>query len=101
MGIEFNEKDAENLQRVKDAMAEKAAGKGGMLESGPDAAAAAAFAQLLDAETRRHELALKISGKGNDLPVPEIAAAPRSEETPWTQKVLTEDNKPIIAAAVA
>ena len=101
MGYEFNERDAENLQRVKDAMAEKAAGNGGMLESGPDAAAAAAFAQLLDAETRRHELALKVTGKGNELPISEMAPAPRVEETPWTQKVLTEDNKPIMAAAVA
>jgi hypothetical protein len=96
----FSQKDAENLQRVKDAMAEKAAGRDGMLEHGPDVAAAAAFAALLDAETRRHELQLRSQGKGNDLPVAEIATAPR-EETPWTQKVLTEDNRPIMAAAQA
>ena len=101
MGIDFNEKDAENLQRVKDAMAEKAAGKGGMLESGPDAAAAAAFAQLLDAETRRHELVLRNQGKAAEIPVAEMATAPRGEETPWTQRVVTEDNKPIMAAAAA
>jgi hypothetical protein len=101
MGIEFNEKDTENLQRVKDAMAEKAAGKGGMLESGPDAAAAAAFAQLLDAETRRHELVLRNAGKAAELPVPEIATAQRLEETPWTQKVLTEENRPVMAPAAA
>jgi hypothetical protein len=100
MSIEFNEKDAENLQRVKDAMAEKAAGRDGMLEHGPDAAAAAAFAQLLDAETRRHELVLRSAGKAAELPVPEIATAPR-EETPWTQKVLTDDNRPVMAAAAA
>ena len=100
MAYEFNEKDAGNLQRVKDAMADKAAGKEGVLEHGPDAGAAAAFAALLDAETRRHELTLKTQGKSNDLPVAEIATAPR-EETPWTQKVLTEDNKPIMAAAQA
>lgn len=64
----FNEKDAENLQRVKDAMAEKAAG-GGVFTSA-DAAAAAAFAQLLDAETRRAELALKAPAqdKGQTAP---------------------------------
>ena len=53
----FNETDSANLQRVKDAMAEKAVG-GGVL-GGTDAAAAAAFAALLDAETRRAELAGK------------------------------------------
>ena len=58
----FNETDAENLQRVKDAMAERAVG-GGVL-AGPDAAAAAAFAALLDAETRRAELAPKSQGQG-------------------------------------
>jgi len=60
----FTQKDAENLERVKDAMAERAVGKAGVLESGPDAAAAAAFAQLLDAETRRQELALRSAEKG-------------------------------------
>lgn len=57
----FNETDANNLQRVKDAMAEKAVG-GGVL-SGSDPAAAAAFAALLDAETRRAELAAKSQGQ--------------------------------------
>ena len=60
----FTQKDAENLERVKDAMAEHAVGKTGVLGSGPDAAAAAAFAQLLDAETRRQELALRSAKKG-------------------------------------
>jgi hypothetical protein len=99
MGIEFNEKDTENLQRVKDAMAEKAAGKGGMLESGPDAAAAAAFAQLLDAETRRHELVLRSAGKAAEVPVAEIATATRGEETPWAERVFSEENKPAVALA--
>lgn len=97
----FTQKDAENLQRVKDAMAEKAAGQEGVLGSGPDAAAAAAFAQLLDAETRRQELALRIPGKDSELHVPEVAPAPRIEDSPWTQKVLSEDSKPIVAAALA
>ena len=57
----FNETDAANLLRVKDAMAEKAVG-GGVL-GGTDAAAAAAFAALLDAETRRAELAAKSQGQ--------------------------------------
>lgn len=56
----FNETDAANLQRVKDAMAERAMG-GGVL-GGSDSAAAAAFAALLDAETRREELRLKSVG---------------------------------------
>jgi hypothetical protein len=99
MGIELNEKDAANLQEMKDKMAELATGKG-MLKS-PDAAAAVAFAHLLDAETRRHELALRSAGKANELPVAEIATAPRIEETPWTQKVFGEDNKPTVAAALA
>jgi hypothetical protein len=57
----FNETDATNLQRVKDAMAERAVG-GGVLGT-PDTAAAAAFAALLDAETRRAELQLKSVGQ--------------------------------------
>ena len=93
MAYEFNEKDAGNLQRVKDAMADKAAGKEGVLEHGPDAAAAAALAALLDAETRRHELTLKTQGKSNELPVADMVPTPRLEETPWTQKVLGDDNK--------
>jgi hypothetical protein len=56
----FNETDAANLQRVKDAMAEKAVAGG--VVSGPDAAAASAFAALLDSETRREELRLKYAG---------------------------------------
>ena len=72
-GAGFTQKDAENLERVKDAMAERAVGKAGVLESGPDAAAAAAFAQLLDAETRRQELALRSAEKG--VATPEMPAA--------------------------
>jgi hypothetical protein len=99
MGIELNEKDTANLQEMKDKMAELATGQG-MLKS-PDAAAAVAFAHLLDAETRRHELMLRSAGKAAELPVAEIVAAPRAEETPWTQRVVTEDNKRIMAAAAA
>jgi hypothetical protein len=40
MGIELNEKDALNLQEIKDKMAELATGKG--LLGSPDAAAAVA-----------------------------------------------------------
>jgi hypothetical protein len=57
-GAGFTQKDAEDFERVKDAMAELAVGKAGVLGSNPDAAAAAAFAQLLDAETRRQEVTL-------------------------------------------
>ena len=56
-GLGFTQKDAENLERVKEAMADLATGKG--LLGTPDAAAAAAFAGLLDAETRRQELTLR------------------------------------------
>jgi len=73
----FNETDAANLQRVKDAMAERAVGGG--LVSSPDAAAAAAFAQLLDAETRRAELALKSTTR-DKAP----AASPSGS---WTESV--------------
>jgi hypothetical protein len=54
----FSEKDAANLQAVKDAIVKKA------LEG--DTAAAGAFAQLLDAETRRHELSVKAAEKMGD-----------------------------------
>jgi hypothetical protein len=74
----FNETDAANLQRVKDAMAERAIGGG--LVSGPDAAAAAAFAALLDAETRRAELAAKSQGQDK------TKASPAAGCT-WTESV--------------
>jgi hypothetical protein len=74
----FNETDAANLQRVKDAMAEKAVG--GSVLGGADAAAAAAFAALLDAETRRAELAAKSQGQEK---APESPAAGGS----WTESV--------------
>ena len=74
----FNETDAANLQRVKDAMAERAVGGG--LVSGPDAAAAAAFAALLDAETRREELRLKSAGQ-------EKAPASPAAGGSWTESV--------------
>ena len=74
----FNDKDAANLQRVKDAMAEKAVGGG--LVTGPDAAAAAAFAALLGAETRCAELAAKSQGQEK---TPASPAAGGS----WTESV--------------
>lgn len=74
----FNETDAANLQRVKDAMAERATG-GGVL-GGSDAAAAAAFAALLDAETRRAELAVRSQGQDK---APASPAAGGS----WTENV--------------
>lgn len=86
----FNETDAANLQRVKDAMAERAIGGG--LVSGPDAAAAAAFAQLLDAETRRAELTLKSAAR-DKAP----AAAPSAS---WAESVGgRQPSEEIIAAA--
>lgn len=74
----FNETHAANLQRVKDAIAERAIGGG--LVSGPDAAAAAAFAALLDAETRRAELALKVPAQDKG----QAAAAPSAS---WAETV--------------
>jgi hypothetical protein len=79
----FNETDAANLQRVKDAMAERAVG-GGVLGQ-PDAAAAAAFAALLDAETRRTELAGKSQGQ-------EKAPASPAAGGTWTESV---GNRPV------
>lgn len=84
----FNETDAANLQRVKDAMAEKAVG-GGVL-GGTDAAAAAAFAALLDAETRRAELAGKFVG-----PEKAPAAAPADS---WAESVTGRQPEPVLAA---
>jgi hypothetical protein len=101
VGEAFTQKDAENLERVKDAMAELAVGKAGVLGSGPDAAAAAAFAQLLDAETRREELALRNTAKASEISAPDLPGPKLVEETPWTHKVLGEDSKPIVAAALA
>ena len=74
----FNETDAANLQRVKDAMAERAVG-GGVLGQ-PDAAAAAAFAALLDAETRRGELAAKSQGQEKTPATPAAGGS-------WTESV--------------
>lgn len=87
----FNETDAANLQRVKDAMAERATGG---LVSGPDAAAAAAFAALLDAETRRAELALKAPAQDKS----QAAAAPAAS---WTETVTgrTGNGEALAAAA--
>jgi hypothetical protein len=75
---EFNEKDAGNLQKLKDAMAEKALGGGPL--SGPDAAAAAAFAALLEAETNREALRLKHPERDK----PAAAAAPAAS---WQETV--------------
>ncbi len=83
----FNETDATNLQRVKDAMAERATGGG--LVTGPDAAAAAAFAALLDAETRRAELAGKSVG-----PEKAPAAAPSAS---WAESVTGRQAEPVLA----
>jgi hypothetical protein len=85
----FNETDAANLQRVKDAMAERAIGGG--LVSGPDAAAASAFAALLDAETRRAELAAKSQGQ-------EKAPASPAAGGSWTESV---GNRPANLEVVA
>ena len=79
----FNETDAANLQRVKDAMAERAVG-GGVL-GGPDAAVAAAFAALLDAETRRAELAAKSQGQEKTTASPAAGGS-------WTESV---GNRPV------
>ena len=84
----FNETDAANLQRVKDAMAERAVGGG--LVSGPDAAAAAAFAALLDAETRRAELVAKSQGQEKTP-----AAAPSAS---WAESV---GNRPVNTEGLA
>jgi hypothetical protein len=79
----FNETDTANLQRVKDAMAERAVG-GGVL-GGPDAAAASAFAALLDAETRRAELAAKSQRQ-------EKAPATPAAGGGWTESI---GNRPV------
>lgn len=97
----FTPKDAENLERVKDAMAELAVGKEGVLGSAPDARAAAAFAQLLDAETRRQEVTLRNVGKENDGVVPEVQPAARPmDDTSWAQKLLNEEPKPGMSASL-
>jgi len=56
----FSPKDAGNLQAIKDLMAKKA------LEGNGDVAAASAFAQLLEVETRRHEISVKAAEKMTD-----------------------------------
>ena len=76
----FTQEDAENLQYVKAAMAQKAVGQQGVLGSGPDAAAAAAFAALLDAETRRAELAAKFQGQEKPSVSPAVGGT-------WTDSV--------------
>jgi hypothetical protein len=94
MGIELNEKDALNLQEMKDKMAELATGKG--LLGSPDAAAAVAFAHLLDAETRREELVMKAAGQGKTTPVAE--AVPSSTAS-WMETVSA--SKPVAAGLEA
>ena len=93
----FNERDAGNLQRVKDAMAERAVGGG--LVSGPDAAAAAAFAALLDAETRRAEFAAKGQGREKlnefdkalrEITGESVAPAPGEVPSRWAESVTAE-----------
>jgi hypothetical protein len=87
----FTQKDAENLERVKDAMAQKAAGQEGVLGSGPDAAAADAFAALLEAETRRAELVAKSQGQEKN------AASPAAGGS-WTESV---GNRPATVETLA
>jgi hypothetical protein len=83
----LNPKDAANLQAIKDLMAKKA------LEGGGDTAAATAFAQLLEAETRRHEISVKAAEKMSDhaaaLTVLSNVVAPpgEGERTTWQQAV--------------
>jgi hypothetical protein len=97
----FTQKDAENLEQVKDAMAELAVGKEGVLGSNPDPAAAAAFAQLLDAETRRQEVTLRAVGKASEVVLPEVQPAARPmEDTSWAQKLLSEEPKPGMSATL-
>jgi hypothetical protein len=99
-GAGFTQKDAENLERVKDAMAELAVGKEGMLGGGHNAAAAAAFAQLLDAETRRQELTVRAVGKASEAALPEVQPAAKSmDDTSWAQKLLNEEPKAGMSAA--
>lgn len=86
----LTEKDAENLQRIKNAIAEKAVGQEGVLGSGPDAAAAAAFAALLDAETRRAELVGKSQGHEKAPTSPAIGGT-------WTESVT---NRPVAVEAL-
>lgn len=98
MGIELNEKDAANLQEMKDKMAELATGQG-MLKS-PDAAAAVAFAHLLDAETRREDLVLKAAGQVKSAPLSEEKAAPATAPAPsWMETVST--GRPVAAGMEA
>jgi hypothetical protein len=85
----FNETDAANLQRVKDAMAERAIGGG--LVGGPDSTAAAAFAALLDAETRRAELAAKFQGQDKTSASPAAGGS-------WTESV---GNRPVNTEGLA
>jgi hypothetical protein len=75
--MEFTEKDAANLQAAKAAMGEKAA-EG-------DTAAAAAFAALLDAQTRREELMAKNLGQEK------LPASPAAGGS-WTESV---GNRPV------
>jgi len=95
MGIELNEKDAANLQEIKDKMAEMATGKG--LLGSPDAAAAAAFARLLDAETRREELIMQAARQGKSAQMEEekipSAATPNAS---WMESVTS--GRPVTAA---
>jgi hypothetical protein len=79
-------KDADNLERVKDAVVLKA--REGDLE------AAAIFASLIDAQTRRAELLARDG-------VQPKAQAPATEQAslPWTEKVGASDTAPQLAVA--
>ena len=83
----FSPKDAANLQAIKDLMAKKA------LEGNGDVAAATAFAQLLEAETRRREISVKAAEKMSDHAaalnmLSNVVAPPgEGERTTWQQAV--------------
>jgi hypothetical protein len=95
----FTQKDAENLERVKDAMAELAVGKEGLLSGKPDTAAAMAFAHLLDAETRRQEITLKSVEKATEQSR-SVEPPPLNVETgPWSERVASEAARPAAVAA--
>ncbi len=81
-----NAKDTENLERVKDAVAARAIDG--------DLQAAAVFASLIEAQTRRAELVAR-DGAQPKAQQPVAEQAP----LPWVEKVGATDTAPQVAAA--
>jgi hypothetical protein len=87
--MEFSEKDAADLAKLKQVMFDKAADG--------DAQAAVAFASLLNAETNRQELRLKNVDKTKMQEATDPTQPTWTENPLWAKKVRTPEEKAMLA----